>query len=157
MEEWSEYPGEAHLFKGQVGSPESLSGVAGREKWICVTRRLFALSPGWKPLQMENFPGPVRSESTSSNSSKSKRWQCLPDPLCQLGRTAGTRGWAMQQRPQPLLSFVPSEKNLSWAGQCDDKTFASWVYRPGSGRKTRGKGTIFIQRLGNVSFGLRQG
>lgn len=98
MGEWSEYPGEAHLFKSQVCSLESLHGVAGREKGNWVTRCLFALPPGWKALQMESLPGPVRSESTSSNSLKSKRWQCLSYPLCQLGRTAGTRGRAMQQR-----------------------------------------------------------
>lgn len=59
---------------------------------------------------------PARSESPSSFSSKSRRWQRLPDALCHLGQTAGTRGQD-QQRPQPSSSLVPSDKNLFWAEQ----------------------------------------
>lgn len=88
--------------------------MAGREKGLC--DQIFALPPGWEALPMENCPGPARSESPSGFSSQSRRWQRLPDPLCQLGRTAGTRGQA-QRRPQPSSSLVPSDKNLFWAEQ----------------------------------------
>ena len=58
--------GNKELMEQMPGIPEWKGWQGGRE--LC--DQMFALPPGWQALEMESFPGPVRSESLSSPSSK---------------------------------------------------------------------------------------
>lgn len=83
--------GEARAAKAQLDGMEEtkevmeqMPGIPKRDGWqgereLC--DQMFALPPGWKELQMENFCGPVRSDSMSSPSSK-KQDDGICQPLC---------------------------------------------------------------------------